>query len=66
LTVTVNVPAVMESDAKMLLVCIETATVESDEEYLTLTNALGQCQRPYLMRLTTLERSQAWMLRIPR
>lgn len=45
MTVTVNVPAVMESDAKMLLVCIETATVESDEEYLTLTNALGQMKK---------------------
>jgi hypothetical protein len=42
LTVTVNIPSVMESDAKVLQSRVESATVESDEGYLALTNVLGQ------------------------
>lgn len=45
LTVTVKVPSVMEADAKVLLVRIESATVESDEGYIVLTDALTQVKR---------------------
>lgn len=44
-TVTVNVPSVMEADAKLFLVRIESATVESDEGYGALTDALTQVKR---------------------
>lgn len=45
LTVTVNISSVMEADAKVLKARIESATVESDEGYITLTDALGQVKR---------------------
>ena len=51
LTVTVNIPSVMESDAKVLQARVESATVEYDQSYLTLTDFLGQVA----LRRTALE-----------
>lgn len=51
LTVTVNIPSVMESGAKVLQARIESATVKSDQNYLTLTDFLGQVA----LRRTALE-----------
>ena len=51
LTVTVNVPSVMESDAKAMQARVESATVKSDADYLTLTDFLGQAA----LRRTALE-----------
>jgi hypothetical protein len=45
LTVTVNVPAAMESDTKVVLVRIEQATIESDDGYIALSEALVQAKR---------------------
>ena len=42
LTVTVNIPSVMESDAKVLQARVESATVEDDKGYMALTDFLGQ------------------------
>jgi hypothetical protein len=51
LTVTVNIPSVMESDAKAVQARVESAAVASDADYLTLTDFLGQLA----LRRTALE-----------
>jgi hypothetical protein len=51
LTVTVNIPSAMESDAMAVQVRVESAAVKSDADYLTLTDFLGQVA----LRRTALE-----------
>jgi hypothetical protein len=51
LTVTVNIPSVMESDAMGLQARVESATVASDADYLILSDFLGQLA----LRRTALE-----------
>src|SRR5579872_6612200 len=51
LSVTVNIPSVMESDAKGFQARVESATVASDQDYLTLTDFLGRVA----LRRTALE-----------